>query len=118
MDASALPPVGRWKAIDNLRRALLAPLTLVTLALCWLLPLPAALVGMLLAIATIAIPAFLPIVFAILPRRPDIHVRSHIAGLAGELRLAAAQTLLSLTFLADQAWRAADAAIRTLRRLS
>ncbi|BBK39943.1 glycosyl transferase [Allostella sp. ATCC 35155] len=117
VDASALPPVGRWKAIDNLRRALLAPLTLVTLALCWLLPLPAALVGMLLAIATIAIPAFLPIVFAILPRRPDIHVRSHIAGLAGELRLAAAQTLLSLTFLADQAWRAADAAIRTLRRL-
>ncbi|WP_029349199.1 glucoamylase family protein [Bosea sp. 117] len=113
----ALTPVGRWKMFDNLRRTTLAPLSLLGLSLCWLFPMPAALVGTLLMIMTIMVPAVLPIASSVLPRHPDIRVRSHLARLAAELRLAAAQTSLSLVFLADQAWRAGDAVMRTLVRL-
>ncbi|MCB4770469.1 glycosyl transferase [Ancylobacter sp. Lp-2] len=113
----ALTPVGRWKMFDNLRRSTLAPLTLLGLSLCWLFPMPAALVGTLLMIMTIMVPAVLPIASSIFPRHPDVRLRSHLARLVAELQLAAAQTLLSLVFLADQAWRAGDAAMRTLVRL-
>lgn len=114
---AAAPPLGRWKMIDNLRRSVTAPLALLGLGLSWLLPMPATVVGAALMISTIAVPAFLPIVFSILPRRLDIRVRSHLVRLAAEARLASAQTLLSLVFLPDQAWRAGDAGIRTLARL-
>lgn len=112
-----LTPVGRGKMLDNLRRSMLGPLTLLALCLSWLFPMPAALIATLLIIATIAVPAFLPILFCLVPGRPDIRLRSHLARLRADLRLAAAQTFLSLAFLADQAWRAGDAAIRTLLRL-
>ncbi|WGD29118.1 glucoamylase family protein [Ancylobacter sp. WKF20] len=114
---NGVTPVGRGKMLDNLRRSTLGPLTLLALCLSGLLPLPAALVGALLVLATIAVPAFLPIVFAILPRRPDIRLRSHLAQVLADLRLATAQSALSLVFLPDQAWRAGDAALRTLLRL-
>ncbi|GLK84447.1 glycosyl transferase [Ancylobacter defluvii] len=112
-----LTRVGRGKMLDNLRRSTLGPLTLLTLGLCWLLPMPTALIGTLLTISTLAIPAFLPILFSLLPRRPDIRMRSHFGQVLADIRLAAAQTWLSLTFLPDRAWRAGDAAIRTLLRL-
>ena len=76
--------------LDNLRRSLLAPATLLGFGLCWLLPLPAALVATLLMISTVAIPAFLPIVFSAIPRHFDISLRSHFARLAAELQTAAA----------------------------
>ena len=52
-----------------------------------------------------------------LPHRAGIRLRNHIAMLAGDLRLAATQSLLSVAFLADQAWRMGDAIVRTLARL-
>ncbi|HXC60980.1 MAG TPA: glucoamylase family protein [Steroidobacteraceae bacterium] len=113
----AIPALGRWKMLDNLRRSLLGPATLLGLGLCWLLPMPSAVVAALLMISTIAIPAFLPIVFSVLPRHLDVGMRSHFASLATELRTAATRTLLSVTFTADQAWRAGDAVMRTLLRL-
>jgi cyclic beta-1,2-glucan glucanotransferase len=113
----AVPRVGRWKMLDNLRRSLLAPSTLLTLGLCWLLPLAAAMTATLFVLATLAIPAFLPTVFSVLPHRSGIRLRNHMDKLAADLRLAAAQTLLSLAFLADQAWRMIDAIVRTLVRL-
>ncbi|QFR33497.1 GH36-type glycosyl hydrolase domain-containing protein [Ancylobacter sp. TS-1] len=112
-----LTPVGRGKMLDNLRRSTLAPLTLLVLCVCWLFPLPAALVGTGLVIATLAVPNLLPILSGLLPRRPDIRLRSHLSQLLADIRLATAQTWLSLIFLPDQAWRAGDAAIRTLLRL-
>ena len=112
-----LTPVGRGKMLDNLRRSMSGPLSFLALGLCWLFPMPAALIGTLLVISTVAVPACLPILFNLLPARPDIRIRSHLARLRTDVWLAAWQTLLSLIFLADQAWRAGDAAIRTLLRL-
>ncbi len=110
-------PVGRWKMLDNLRRALLAPFTFLALWLCWLFPLPAALTGTALLVFALAVPALLPVLFNFMPRRPGLRVRSHFLQVLDDLRLAASQTLLSLAFLADQAWSAGDAAVRTLVRL-
>ncbi|MDB5874201.1 MAG: glycosyl transferase, partial [Ramlibacter sp.] len=115
--SQAVPPVGLGKMLDNLRRSMQAPLLLATLALCWMLPLPAAAMATLLVIAALAIPAFLPALFAILPRRSGIHVPRHLRMLAGDVKLAALQTFFSLVFLADQACRMLDAIGRTLVRL-
>ncbi|MEZ0213914.1 MAG: glucoamylase family protein [Xanthobacteraceae bacterium] len=114
---SAVTAVGRWKMLDNLRRSLLAPITFLTFGLCWLLPLPAALIGTLLTFATLAVPPFLPILSSLLPRRASVRLRSHVSTLAHELRLATAQTLMALALLADHAWRMGDAMVRTLLRL-
>ncbi|MFZ3034521.1 MAG: glycosyl transferase, partial [Parvibaculum sp.] len=113
----SVPPVGRGKMLDNLRRSLLAPLTLLALALCWLQPLRLAIIGNLFLLFAIAIPAFLPTFFSILPRHASNRLRNHVRMVAADLRLAAIQTLLSVFFLADQAWRMGDAIVRTLVRL-
>jgi cyclic beta-1,2-glucan synthetase len=114
----AVPAIGQGKIADNLRRSLMAPLTLATLGLCWALPLPSAVKGVLLVLAAMAIPVFLPLLFAIVPHRTGTHLPKHFRMLAGDLRLAALQTFFSLAFLADQAWRMADAILRTLVRLT
>jgi len=113
----AVPEIGRGKMLDNLRRSLQAPLALAALVLCWLLPLPAGLPGALMVLACIAIPAFLPSLFSLLPRRTDIRMHSHIRSLGSDMKIATLQTGLSIAFLADQAWRAGDAIVRTLLRV-
>src|SRR6267378_633242 len=82
--ASALPLIGRWKMLDNLRRAL---------------------------------STLLPVLAAIVPRRARVTTRSHLRGLAADVRLALSQTALLVVFLAHQAWLMADAIGRTLFRL-
>ncbi len=113
----AVPAIGRWKMLDNLRRSLLAPFTLIALGLCWLLPMPSAMVGTFLVLPVIAIPAFLPALFSVLPHRAGIRFRNQIGMLAADLQLAAIQTFLSLALLPDQVWRMGDAIARTLTRL-
>ena len=115
--SGAVPAIGRWKMLDNLRRSLLAPNLVVALALCWLLPMPSALLGTLLVLATIAVPALLSPAFSLLPNRAEIRLSNHLAALGADVGLAAIQTALSVAFLADQAWRMADAIVRTLARL-
>src|SRR5690606_40602567 len=38
----AIPPVGRGKMLDNLRRSLLAPTTFLALCAGWMMPMPSA----------------------------------------------------------------------------
>ncbi|MDC7788205.1 glucoamylase family protein [Rhodoplanes sp. TEM] len=113
----AVPAVGRWKMLDNLRRSLLAPFTLATFGAGWLLPWSAAATATLMLVAAVAVPAFLPTAFAVLPRRSGIRIRNHLRTLADDLRLAGLQTAMTVALLADQAWRAGDAIVRTLVRL-
>jgi cyclic beta-1,2-glucan synthetase len=113
----ALPSIGRWKMLDNLRRSLLAPATLAALGLSWLLPLPAALTASLILVASLLIPALLPLCFGLLPARAGILWSSHLGKLRDDLLLALLQSALNLAFLADQSWRMLDAIIRTLFRL-
>ncbi|KFL26615.1 glycosyl transferase [Devosia sp. 17-2-E-8] len=113
-----VPPVGRWKMVDNLRRSLLAPAAFLALALCCLMPLRIGIVAAGAILVTLAIPALLPALFAIIPRRAGMQWRAHLRGLFGDLRTAGLQIGLGLAFLPDQAWRNGDAILRTLFRLA
>ncbi len=115
--ASALPLIGRWKMLDNLRRSLSAPASLVALVAGWTLPLQAAVVWTGFILSTIALSTLLPVLSAIVPRRARVTARSHLRALAADVRLALAQTALLAVFLAHQAWLMLDAIGRTLYRL-
>ena len=85
--------IGLGKMLDNLRRSLLAPVTLAVLGLCWLLPWPPRR-RRFAGPRRLAIPPFLPPLFALVPRRAGIRAgASHLRMLAGDLRLAALQSL-------------------------
>ncbi|WP_417532447.1 GH36-type glycosyl hydrolase domain-containing protein, partial [Marinobacter lipolyticus] len=110
--------LGRWKMLDNLRRSLVAPTTLLALALSWLWFPSAALFFTAVLLAIMAIPPLLPCVFSIIPRRSGVDTSNYFRLWLGDLRLALSQTFLSIAFLPDQSWRSMDAITRTLVRLT
>ena len=112
-----IPAIGRWKMLDNLRRTLSAPATLLTLIAGWALRPPNPWVWMLFIVVGLAIPVLLPSLFDFMPRRKGISWRSHFRGLFGDLMLGAWQIGLTLTFLAYQTWLMSVAILRTLVRL-
>jgi len=114
---SAIPAVGRWKMLDNLRRTLSAPAAVLALLAGWTLSLHAALIWSLFVVLTIVLPTLIPVVAAIPPRRPGVTFSSHLRALGGDFRLALTLSALTVAFLADQAWLMADAIGRTLWRL-
>jgi cyclic beta-1,2-glucan synthetase len=116
--APGLPLIGRWKMLDNLRRSLSAPASVVALVAGWALPLQAAVVWTGFVLSTIALATLLPVLAAIVPRRARITLRSHLRALAADVRLALSLTALLAVFLAHQAWLMVDAIGRTLFRLA
>jgi len=116
-NTSALPLIGRWKMLDNLRRSLSAPASIAALLAGWTLPLHAAAVWTGFVLSTIALSTLLPVLAAIVPRRARTTARSHLRALAADVQLASSQTALLIVFLAHQAWLMADAIGRTLFRL-
>ena len=113
----AIPAIGRWKMLDNLRRTLSAPVCVLALLVGWALPFVAASVWTGSILLTILLPPLLPIVSAIVPRRAGVTLRSHFDALGADLRTALAQSALNVAFLAHQAWLMGDAIARTLWRL-
>lgn len=112
----SIPCVGRWKMLDNLRRSLSAPAALLALLAGWTLPRPAAIFWTLAMLTLLALPAFLPFVAGILPRRSGFSKRSHLRAMGEDLVLALGQIGLVITLLAHQAWLMTDAILRTLAR--
>ncbi len=115
--AAALPLIGHWKMLDNLRRSLSAPASVLALLAGWTLPLHAAAVWTGFILSTIALSTLLPVLSAIVPRRARTTARSHLRALVADARLALSLTTLLVVFLAHQAWLMADAIGRTLFRL-
>jgi cyclic beta-1,2-glucan synthetase len=113
----AIPLLGLWKMLDNLRRSLVAPFSVLALAVGWSLPLHSAAVWTAFVLGMLAIPALPPVAAGILPRRSGISLRSHLRTLGMDVRLALAQITLLVVFLAHQAWLMCDAIARTLFRL-
>ena len=113
----AIPAIGRWKMLDNLRRTLSAPMAVLALLAGLVLPLAAAVIWMFFVLATIALPTVIPILGTILPRRPGITARSQIRALRDDVRLALGLWFLHTAFLAHQALLMVDAIGRTLVRM-
>ena len=114
---SEIPAIARWKMLDNLRRTLFAPLALATLLVAWTAPSVSAGLWTGFVLATMLVPASVPVFAGLLPRRRGISKRSHLRALAGDLLLAAAQVSLAIVFMADQAWSMLDAITRTVARV-
>src|SRR5437762_5882690 len=114
--AAGVPFLGRWKMIDNLRRTLSAPSAILTLLAAWTL---APLAGMWTAfiLAVIALPALVPVLTHLVPRRRGISKRSHVRGVGADLAMGLAQVALTVTLLAHQACVMVDAIVRTMIRL-
>jgi cyclic beta-1,2-glucan synthetase len=113
----AVPAIGRWKMVDNLRRTLSAPAAILALLVGWTLPLHAAAIWTSFVIATIVLPTFIPAAAAVISRRIGVTTRSYFGALGSDLRLALAQSALMIISLAHQAWLMGDAIARTLVRL-
>jgi cyclic beta-1,2-glucan synthetase len=116
-DRRAIPLIGRWKMLDNLRRTLSAPAVFLALLAGWTLPLPAAAIWSGFVVATFAIPPLLPAVAAIVPRRLGLSQRRHWHAVGADFVLALLQIALLVTLVAHQAWLMIDAIARTLARL-
>lgn len=114
---SAIPVMGRWKMLDNLRRSVSAPAAVLALLLGWTLPVSSAIVWTLFVLATIVMPTIIPIIAGLIPARPGTAMRSHFAALGSDLRLAFVQSGLLIALLAHQAWSMGDAIVRTIYRL-
>lgn len=115
---SAIPAIGRWKMIDNLRRTLSAPAAVLALLGGLALPFDNALVWTGFVLATIVLPTLIPVIAAIVPHRAGITPDSHLRALGGDIRHALTQSALQVAFLAHQAWLMGDAICRTLIRLA
>jgi cyclic beta-1,2-glucan synthetase len=114
---SPIPAIAHWKMVDNLRRTMSAPLTLATLVAAWTLPSASAVVWTSFVLATVIVPAALPVLAGLLPQRQGISKRSHLRAVGADVALAAAHVGLGFTFLAHQAWLMVDAILRTLARM-
>ncbi len=110
--------LGQWKMIDNMRRSLSAPLTLLCLFASWiLLPSTTAAIWTVLLALFFIVPTLLPALSTVLPRKPTITMQSRVKSASDDLLLATEISCLHLTFLAHQAGMKSDAIVRTLYRL-
>ena len=99
-EAARIPTEGRWKMVDNLRRSLVAPSALLVLVSAWTVPDVPALLWASLILASLAVPAFIPVLDNLGPRRSRISKRSHVRAVGRDLVVASSQTLLAVTMLA------------------
>jgi cyclic beta-1,2-glucan synthetase len=113
-----LPLIARWKILDNLRRSLLPPATVVLLALGWsVLPGSSAL-WTAIALGGIAIPVVLCVLaLASGPRRAQ-GWRAHLRVAADDCRTAIARAGLQLAFMANESAERIHAVAVTLVRLT
>lgn len=113
--ANPISLVSRWKILDNLRRSLVEPATLLLLLFGWLVPGESALRWTLATIFILFIPAWFELAFstarAIAERKMAIAREAVTAFYAANFSV-----LLTLVFLAHQTLLSLDAVVRALVR--
>ncbi|MFN0244384.1 MAG: GH36-type glycosyl hydrolase domain-containing protein [Planctomycetota bacterium] len=110
--------IGRFQIVDNLRRSLVAPASIAMLAVAWLASGSRPAIWSVFLVACFTVPSFLPVLALLVPRRKGIGKRMFVRRIRSEVAIATAQSVLSIVFLAHQAWLMADAILRTLVRLA
>ncbi|HVR84502.1 MAG TPA: glucoamylase family protein, partial [Planctomycetota bacterium] len=117
IELNRLPLISRWKILDNLRRSLVAPATLLFLVTAWTVLPWRPLKWTAAILATLAFPLLTEILHALASppqRRPALVL---LRGALQDLGLALAQVLLQITFLVYQSYRMLHAVVVTLVRL-
>jgi cyclic beta-1,2-glucan synthetase len=113
----AIPAIGRWKMLDNLRRTLSAPAGVVALLAAWTLPFPAALAWTAFVLLTILLPPCLPVFADVSPGSRWVSLRCYLGVLRDGMIHAAALTGLVVVFRAHQAVLMGDAVASTAIRV-
>jgi cyclic beta-1,2-glucan synthetase len=113
---NTLPPIARWKILDNLRRSLVAPTVLLLLVAAWTVLPGSAVWWTLFILIAVAFPVFAPVTASVLRPPRGIEWRSHVRSIWNEGRIKLTQGALTIIFLAHQAYLMADAVTRTLHR--
>jgi cyclic beta-1,2-glucan synthetase len=109
--------VGWWKMVDNLRRSLSAPASFGVAVASWTLPAATPLLWTGLALGSVAVPAIIPVLDNLIPRRRGISKRSHLRAVARDILVSFSQITLGVGMMAHRAWLMSDAMLRTLARL-
>lgn len=117
LHSTAIPLMGRWKLIDNLRRSLSAPTAFLALLIGWLQPPAIAEIWTGFILLTICLPPLMPAIANIMPTRAGISLRNHFRTLRGDFALGLLQSGFLLVFLAHQSWLMVDAIVRTMMRV-
>ncbi|MEP6775351.1 MAG: glucoamylase family protein, partial [Chloroflexota bacterium] len=116
-ERNTLTPINRWKIGDNLRRSLVAPASLLLLALAWLAPLLSPLFWTVSILLVYAFPFYSHLLTSV-PSKPAGTLWSrHLSAVFEDAGVNLLQLLLILTFLAHTAYLMVDAVIRTLARM-
>src|SRR5207247_732305 len=98
-----LTALARWKILDNLRRSLVPPCVIALVALGWIVLPGAPWVWTSLAALVVAMPLVLRLASSIIGTLGGGRLLHQLRELRGDLPNTAAQSLLSLLLLADQA---------------
>ena len=109
--------LGRWKMLDNLRRTLSAPVSVLALLAGFLLPPAACLIWTAFVIVALAAPNVLPVVLGVFHPSPRASWRGHFTTVFSDLAVAVAQAGFVIATLVHQAALMTDAIVRTLWRL-
>jgi len=113
-----LPPLARWKMLDNLRRSLLAPSCIALLVAAFADPASRPLAWLLFVAAPFAWPALAGALERLARTPVSRSRRVHLARLAADLWADLGRTAVSIALLAQNAWLAIDAICRALYRLA
>jgi cyclic beta-1,2-glucan synthetase len=113
-----LPLISRWKIFDNLRRALLAPATIVLLLFAWTLLPGSPAIWTAAVAASLAFPLFSLALEALAGPRSYQPLQAFLRGLVDDAKGVAMRIALQVAFLANQAYAMAHAILVTLVRLA
>ncbi len=113
---AALPALGRFKMLDNLRRSLVVPACLLALILSWIGSAPLA--WTLVLFAAMTLPVLIPLGVRLAPRLADLSSRSYLGAARRDIRQSLSLLALRLVFWADTAWVLGDAIGRALYRMT
>ena len=109
--------LGRWKMLDNLRRTLSAPVTVLALVVGWMLPPAACAIWSAFVLIALAGPSVLPALLSAFAIAPRSTWRLHFSAFLSDVGRAVAQTGFVIATLVHQAQLMTDAILRTLWRL-
>ena len=113
-----LPPLGRWKMLDNLRRSLLPATTLALLVASLLMPAARPARWLALVVMSWTLPALVNLLARVLTLRSTVSVYTRLREITNDLRGELARALVALGLLAQNSWISIDAIGRVLVRLT
>jgi len=108
----------RWKVVDNLRRSLVAPVTLLVFTVGWLVLPGRGLAWALFLPAVVLFPAYFSLADSVISRPRSMSLRSQIPDIMRDFFANSVRGLYEMAVLPHEAFLMVDAIVRTLWRMA